>query len=27
VRATVRSEAGDGVLRDVALMQGTMIPA
>jgi acyl-coenzyme A thioesterase PaaI-like protein len=27
VRATVRSEAEDGTLRDVALLQGTMIPA
>jgi len=27
VRATVRSEAADGTLRDVALLQGTMIPA
>jgi uncharacterized protein (TIGR00369 family) len=27
VRATVRSEGEDGALRDVALMQGTMIPA
>ena len=26
VRATVRSEAADGTLRDVALLQGTMIP-
>jgi uncharacterized protein (TIGR00369 family) len=27
VRATVRTEGDDGALRDVALMQGTMIPA
>lgn len=27
VRATVRAEAGDGTARDVALLQGTMIPA
>jgi len=27
VQATVRSEAADGSLRDVALLQGTMIPA
>jgi hypothetical protein len=27
VRATVRAEAEDGSSRDVALLQGTMIPA
>jgi acyl-coenzyme A thioesterase PaaI-like protein len=27
VRATVRTEGDDGALRDVALLQGTMIPA
>jgi uncharacterized protein (TIGR00369 family) len=27
VQATVRSEAEDGALKDVALLQGTMIPA
>jgi uncharacterized protein (TIGR00369 family) len=27
VRATVRAEAADGTTRDVALLQGTMIPA
>jgi acyl-coenzyme A thioesterase PaaI-like protein len=27
VQATVRSEGEDGALKDVALLQGTMIPA